>query len=59
MEHEPTKDEVDRRAKDLANRVMSTPYEPQKWPGKRAVTEPTSHDGATTPRPFDPSAGAS
>lgn len=34
MEDEPTKEEVDRRARELAQRVMSKPYEPQKWPGK-------------------------
>jgi hypothetical protein len=33
MADEPTKEEIEQRARELARRVMSKPYEPQKWPG--------------------------
>jgi hypothetical protein len=34
MEEELTKEEIDRRAQELARKVMSTPYQKQEWPGK-------------------------
>ncbi len=34
MEQELTKEEIDRRAREIARRVMSTPPQPQQWPGK-------------------------
>ena len=41
MADEPTKDEVDRLAKEMAQRVMSKPHQPQTWPKK-----PAGHDKA-------------
>ena len=59
MEDSPTKDEVERRAQEVARRLMSKPYTTQKWPGKRSPTEPAARDGASTPRMPNPSAEAS
>ncbi len=33
--NEPTKDEIDQRARELARRVMSQPYAKQEWPKKQ------------------------
>jgi hypothetical protein len=31
---EPTEEEIDARARELARKVMSMPYKPQEWPRK-------------------------
>lgn len=45
MEKEPTKEEVERRAKELARRVMSTPPQPRTKPKPAKET-----GGASKPR---------
>jgi hypothetical protein len=32
MDQEPTKEEIDQRAREIARRLMSTPYQRQDWP---------------------------
>ncbi len=48
MENEITNEEVERRAQDLARRVMSRPYEKQRWPGKEPDA-PKSSGAASRP----------
>ena len=59
MDQEPTRDEVERRARKAARRLMSTPYERQRWPGKPSATAKETHGGASKPSTPDPSAEAS
>ena len=41
MAEELTKEEIDERARELARRVMSRPYEKQEWPRKSKTSSPS------------------
>ena len=45
MAEELTKEEVDRRAREIAQRVMAKPAKPQEWPKRGKPTK--SRDGAS------------
>jgi hypothetical protein len=49
MEEELTKEEIDRRARELARRVMSTPYQKPSWPRRGKTPAPAAPPGAPTP----------
>lgn len=50
MADELTKEEVERRAQELARRVMSTPYQKQEWPKEqKPEREPKPKKGRTKP----------
>jgi hypothetical protein len=51
MAEELTKEEVERRAKELARRVMSKPYQKQEWP--KTAKDRQSAGGASTSRKPD------
>jgi len=57
MDKEPTKDEVDRRARELARRVMEKAPEPQAWPGRPKPKK--APGGDAKPRKRGPTASAS
>jgi hypothetical protein len=50
MADEPTPEEVERRAQELARRVMSRPYQKQEWPkqGRRRAA-PKASGAASRP----------
>jgi hypothetical protein len=50
MTKEPTKEEVERLARELAQRVMSQPYRKQEWPGKRAPRPPDNRSSSASER---------
>jgi hypothetical protein len=47
---ELTPEEVDRRARELAQRVMSQPYKPQEWPKKPRPAAKPKGSGDAKPR---------
>jgi hypothetical protein len=56
MTDELTKEEVERRARELAQRVMNRPYRKQEWPGKPRPNPPedrSSSSSARKPRSTD------
>jgi hypothetical protein len=57
MAEELTKEEAERRAGDLAHRLMSKPPQPQEWPKKEAPKEAPAR--ASKPRKRGRAGGAS
>lgn len=54
MSEELTQEEVERRAGEVAQRLMSTPYQRRPW-SKLKASPPTKDDASSTPRKPDPS----
>lgn len=51
MADDPTPEEIERRAGELAHRVMTTPYQRQEWPSKAKKTKgAASRPGAVVSR---------
>lgn len=50
MDDEPTKDEVERRAREVARAFMSIPYRKQDWEAERKIKDQASLGDASTPR---------
>ncbi len=50
MEPELIPEEVDKRARELARRVMSKPPERQQWPGRGKQKATPTPSGASKPR---------
>jgi len=58
MEQEPTKEEIERRAGELAARVMAKPAEPQQWPGRKKTKAGSSDPDAKPRKRGRPAAGS-
>jgi hypothetical protein len=57
MADELTKEETERRASEVAHRLMNTPYRKQEWPGaaaKKAKAPASRSGGAASPRAAKP-----
>ncbi len=50
MEEELTKEEIDRRARELARRVMAKPPQPREWPKKPKSEATPARSVASKPR---------
>jgi hypothetical protein len=56
MADELTKEEAERRAGEVAHRLMNTPYRKQEWPSaaKKAKAPASRSGGAASPRAAKP-----
>jgi hypothetical protein len=50
MTEELSKEEIERKARELARRVMSTPPQPHSWPKKPKRDAKPDRSGASKPR---------
>ena len=54
MAEELTKEEIERRAREVARTFMSTPYRKQDWATERQIKDRAARDGASKSEKPDP-----